>query len=75
MNGITLLIFAVQQHSHKGASMKVKMAQNDVALDRLQGAARKADHTAKDMVTVQTADLIFALREMDTHGIIHLDLD
>lgn len=45
------------------------------ALDRLQVAARDADHTAKDKVTVLTGDLIFALEALDRLGLINLDLD
>lgn len=45
------------------------------ALDRLQTAARSADHAAKEMVTVSTSDLIDALRELDRSGIIDLDMD
>lgn len=47
----------------------------DEQLDRLQDAARMADHTAKENVTVKTADLIAALQVMDRHKIINLDLD
>jgi hypothetical protein len=45
------------------------------AMERLQDAARAADHAAKETVTVNTADLIDALREMDGQGLIDLDLD
>lgn len=47
----------------------------EAALDRLQVAARDADTMAADKVTVNLADLIVALEEMDRAGIIDLDFD
>jgi hypothetical protein len=52
-----------------------KCSEISEAMDRLIVAARDADHTAKDTVTVKTSDLIEALREMDRDGLIDLDLD
>ena len=52
-----------------------KCSEISQAMDRLMVAARNADHTAKEDVTVKTSDLIEALREMDRDGLIELDLD
>lgn len=52
-----------------------KISEISQAMDRLQDAARAADHAMKGTVTVNTADLIEALREMDRDGLIDLDLD
>ena len=45
------------------------------ALDRLQDAARSADHLGQEIVGVKTGDLITALQQMDLKGMINLDLD
>lgn len=52
-----------------------KCSEISQAMDRLMSAARDADHTGKEAVTVKTDDLIEALREMDRDGLIELDLD
>jgi hypothetical protein len=53
----------------------VENALIEASLDRLQDAARTADHICKENVTVKTDDLITALQVLDRTGVIHLDLD
>ena len=58
-----------------GVWVEMKNLAIEEALERLQDAARAADHSVKENVTVRTDDLVTALQELDRLGVIYLDMD